>query len=134
MIRDFEAALIRNGLIAPTAGEVADIQDDGITLPFVGAAQAATLDTAPLEAYLQSVQQAAPAPATPAPSSRTDDRDPLGRGPPPAVLPAAPPTATQAGGQSRASYSALFPNDPIAPLVQQRELQQGIGSLVAGPR
>ena len=56
MIRDFEAALIRNGLIAPTAGEVADIQDDGITLPFVGAAQAATLDTAPLEAYLQSVE------------------------------------------------------------------------------
>ena len=105
-------------------------------LPFrgtlVGTAEAATFDTAPLEAYLQSVQQAAPAPATPAPPPGPTTATPSAGAPPPAVLPAAPP-ATQAGGQGRASYSALFPNDPIAPLVQQRELQQGIGSLV-GPR
>jgi hypothetical protein len=131
MIRDFEAALIRNGLIAPIAGEAADIQDDGITLPFVGAAQAATFDTAPLEAYLQSVQQPAPVPATPAPSPGPTTATPSAGAPPP-VAPAVPPTAPQAGG--RASYSALFPNDPISPLVQQREMQQGIGSLMAGPR
>jgi hypothetical protein len=104
-------------------------------LPFrgtlVGAAEAATLDTAPLEAYLQSVQQPAPVPATPAPSPGPTTATPSAGAPPP-VAPAVPPTAPQAGG--RASYSALFPNDPISPLVQQREMQQGIGSLMAGPR
>jgi hypothetical protein len=132
LARDLQAALVRNGLIVLAAGETAELQNEGITLPFVGTAEAATFDTAPLEAYLQSVQQAAPAPATPAPPPGPTTATPSAGAPPPAVLPAAPP-ATQAGGQGRASYSALFPNDPIAPLVQQRELQQGIGSLV-GPR
>jgi hypothetical protein len=34
-----------------------------------------------------------------------------------------------AAASPRASYAALFPNDAIAPLMQQREMQQGIGSL-----
>jgi hypothetical protein len=134
-LNDFQTYLTRAGLI-PSAplltGEVGRATDFDITLPQARAAEAATFDTAPLEAYLQSVQQAAPAPATPAPPPGPTTATPSAGAPPPAVLPAAPP-ATQAGGQGRASYSALFPNDPIAPLVQQRELQQGIGSLV-GPR
>jgi hypothetical protein len=134
-LNDFQTYLTRAGLI-PSAplltGEVGRATDFDITLPQARAAEAATFDTAPLEAYLQSVQQAAPAPATPAPPPGPTTATPSAGAPPPAVLPAAPP-ASQAGGQSRASYSALFPNDPIAPLVQQRELQQGIGSLV-GPR
>jgi hypothetical protein len=130
--RDLQASLVRNGLIVLGAGESERLQREGLPLPFVRPAQAATPDIAELEAYLQSVQQAAPAPATPAPPPGPTTATPSAGAPPPAVLPAAPP-ATQAGGQGRASYSALFPNDPIAPLVQQRELQQGIGSLV-GPR
>jgi hypothetical protein len=134
ILRDFEAALIRNGLIAPVAGEAADIQDEGITLPLVGAAEAATPDIAELEAYLQSVQPPAPAPATPAVPFQPTPATPSAGAPPPAAAPAGPPPAPRAGGPSGASYSALFPNDPISPLLQQREIQQGIGSLMAGPR
>jgi hypothetical protein len=130
--QDLRAALVRNGLISAAGGQSERLQREGVEVPFARPLQAATFDTAPLEAYLQSVQQAAPAPATPAPPPGPTTATPSAGAPPPAVLPAAPP-ATQAGGQSRASYSALFPNDPIAPLMQQRELQQGIGSLV-GPR
>jgi hypothetical protein len=129
--RRINAFLINAGL-QPARDEIEEAQFRTPLPSFVGTAEAATLDTAPLEAYLQSVQQAAPAPATPAPPPGPTTATPSAGAPPPAVLPAAPP-ATQAGGQSRASYSALFPNDPIAPLVQQREMQQGIGSLV-GPR
>jgi hypothetical protein len=129
--RRINAFLINAGL-QPARDEIEEAQFRTPLPSFVGTAEAATLDTAPLEAYLQSVQQAAPAPATPAPPPGPTTATPSAGAPPPAVLPAAPP-ATQAGGQGRASYSALFPNDPIAPLMQQREMQQGIGSLV-GPR
>jgi hypothetical protein len=58
--------------------------------------------------------------------------------PPPAAPvqappPGPPPSQQGAAAQPGASYAALFPNDPIASILQQREMQQGIGSL-AGPR
>ena len=130
--RRINAFLINAGL-QPAREEIEEAQFRTPLPSFVGTAEAATPESiAELEAYLQSVQQSAPAPATPAPPPGPTTATPSAGAPPPAVLPAAPP-ATQAGGQGRASYSALFPNDPIAPLMQQREMQQGIGSLV-GPR
>ena len=133
LARDTTSALARNGLLVLAAGETADIQREGedVLLP-VGAANAATPNAA-LEEYLQSVQQPAPAqPATPAASPRPTNATPAVGAPPPAV-PRAAPAAPRAGGQG-ASYSALFPNDPISPMLQQRELQQGIGALMPGPR
>lgn len=127
--RRINAFLINAGL-QPAREQVEEAQ---FRIPLVGAAEAATPDPAAIEAYLQSVQQSAPAPATPVAPPSPAPASPSAGAPPPAALPAAPP-ATQAGGQGRASYSALFPNDPIAPLVQQREMQQGIGSLMGGPR
>jgi hypothetical protein len=58
--------------------------------------------------------------------------------PPPAAPvqappPGPPPSQQGAAAQPGASYAALFPNDTIASILQQREMQQGIGSL-AGPR
>jgi hypothetical protein len=129
--RRINAFLINAGL-QPAREEVEDAQFRAPLPSFVSAAEAATPESiAELEAYLQSVQPPAPVPATPAPSPGPTTATPSAGAPPP-VAPAVPPTAPQAGG--RASYSALFPNDPISPLVQQREMQQGIGSLMAGPR
>ena len=129
LARDFQAALLRNGLIVLGAGESERVQRDGFPLgmPMVSSAP---IDTAPLEAYLQSVQSPPPAPAMPAPPLRPT---PAAGAPSPAAAPAAPPAAPRAGG-ARASYSALFPGDTISPLVQQRERDQGIGSLMSGPR
>jgi hypothetical protein len=130
--RRINAFLINAGL-QPARQEIEDITRAGITLPF-GAAQAATPDPAVLEQYLQSLQQAAPAPAIPAAAPQPAPAT-LPAGAPPPAAPAAVPTAPRAGGQQgRASYAALFPNDPIAPIVQQREIAQGIGSLMGGPR
>jgi hypothetical protein len=128
--RRINAFLIDAGL-QPAQQEIEETQ---FRLPIVGSAEAATLDTAPLEAYLQSVQPPAPAPATPAAAPQPTPATPSAGAPPPAALPAGPPPAPRAGGPSGASYSALFPNDPISPMLQQREMQQGIGSLMAGPR
>jgi hypothetical protein len=131
--RRMNAFLINAGL-QPARQEVEDITRAGIPLPFSGAAQAATLDPAVLEQYLQSLQQTAPAPAIPAAAPQPAPAT-LPAGAPPPAAPAAAPTAPRAGGQQgRASYAALFPNDPIAPIVQQREIAQGIGSLMGGPR
>ena len=128
--RRINSFLLSAGL-QPSREEMEDVPR--FRTPLVGAAEAATFDTAPLEAYLQSVQPPASTGATPAPPPRPTNATPPVGGTPP-VAPAAPPAAPRAGvPQSGASYSALFPNDSIAPLVQQRELQQGIGSLV-GPR
>jgi hypothetical protein len=132
--RDLQASLVRNGLIVLGAGESERLQREGLPLPFVRPAAAATPDIAELEAYLQSVQPPAPAPATPAAAPQPTPATPSAGAPPPAALPAGPPPAPRAGGSSGASYSALFPNDPISPMLQQREMQQGIGSLMAGPR
>jgi len=126
--RRINAFLIDAGL-QPAQEEIEDTQ---FRVPLVGAANAATPNAA-LEEYLQSVQQPAPAqPATPAASPRPTNATPAVGAPPPAV-PRAAPAAPRAGGQG-ASYSALFPNDPISPMLQQRELQQGIGALMPGPR
>ena len=132
--RRINAFLIDAGL-QPAQSEVQEtVENTRFRMPaVVGAAEAATPDIAELEAYLQSVQPNAPVPATPAPSPGPTTATPSAGAPPPAALPAAPPAAPRAGGQG-ASYSALFPNDPISPLLQQREIQQGIGSLMAGPR
>jgi uncharacterized membrane protein len=133
-LNGFQSYLTRAGLIpsAPlVTGEAGRTSDFEITLP---QARAATPDTAELEAYLQSVQPPAPAPATPAAAPQPTPATPSAGAPPPAALPAGPPPAPRAGGSSGASYSALFPNDPISPMLQQREMQQGIGSLMAGPR
>jgi hypothetical protein len=133
-LNDFQSYLTRAGLIpsAPlVTGEMGRTSDFEITLP---QARAATPDTAELEAYLQSVQPPAPAPATPAAAPQPTPATPSAGAPPPAALPAGPPPAPRAGGPSGASYSALFPNDPISPMLQQREIQQGIGSLMQGPR
>ena len=148
MLTDFEAALVRNALIAPVAGEISDIRDQGFVLPFdgspfAGAAQAATApDPAELEAYLQSIAppQAAPAPAAPALPPSPQGAAPQGAPPSPvpsSLRPAAgaqstpAPQSAEGGGMSTSpNYSALFPNDPIAPMMQQREMEQGIGSLM----
>ena len=124
--RRVNAFLVNAGL-QPAREEIEDVQ---FRLPLVGAAEAAPIDEAAIREYLESVQQPAPAPAStvppPMPSPQPSQQGAL---PPAAPLPQRP----QAGGQSRASYSALFPNDPISPMVQQREMEQGIGSLM-GPR
>jgi hypothetical protein len=135
VLNNFQNYLTRTGLIssAPLVTGEAGRLDFDATLPF-GAAQAATLDPAVLEQYLQSLQQTAPAPATPAAAPQPAPAT-LPAGAPPPAAPAAAPTAPRAGGQQgRASYAALFPNDPISPIMQQREIAQGIGSLMGGPR
>jgi hypothetical protein len=139
MIKDFEAALVRNALIAPIASEITDIRDSasfGLLPAPLGmdvqalqeslAAQPASQGM-DIQNYLDSV---APPPAAPAPVAPS--------APPPAAPvqappPGPPPSQQGAVASPRASYAALFPNDAIAPLVQQREMQQGIGSLT-GPR
>jgi hypothetical protein len=132
--RRINAFLVNAGL-QPAQSEVEEtVENTRFRLPIVGAAEAATPDIAELEAYLQSVQPPAPAPATPAVPFQPTPATPSAGAPPPAAAPAGPPPAPRAGGPSGASYSALFPNDPISPLLQQREIQQGIGSLMAGPR
>lgn len=91
----------------------------------------ASVDTAAapqdIQNYLDSVSAAPVAPPQVAPSAP----------PPAAPVQAAPPGPAPgqqgAVAQPGASYAALFPNDPIASILQQREMQQGIGSL-AGPR
>ena len=96
--------------------------------PFAGQAPADTAAaTQDLQNYLDSVAPPPAAPAQVAPSA-----------PPPAAPvqappPGPPPSQQGAAAQPGASYAALFPNDPIASILQQREMQQGIGSL-AGPR
>jgi hypothetical protein len=132
--RRINAFLVNAGL-QPAQSEVEEtVENTRFRLPIVGAAEAATPDIAELEAYLQSVQPPAPAPATPAAAPQPTPAIPSAGAPPPAALPAGPPPAPRAGGPSGASYSALFPNDPISPMLQQREIQQGIGSLMQGPR
>ena len=87
--------------------------------------------TADIQSYLDSVQPQPVAPPV-APSA-----PPAGNLPPAAApVQAPPPAPVQQGAAAspRASYAALFPNDAIAPLMQQREMQQremqqGIGSL-----
>jgi len=123
--RRINAFLVNAGL-QPAREEIEDTQ---FRIPLAGAAEAATVDEQAIRDYLESVQQPAPAPAPVAPPP-TPQPAPLQQG---ALPPAAAPLSVpQAGGQSRASYSALFPNDPISPMVQQREIQQGIGSLMGG--
>jgi hypothetical protein len=96
--------------------------------PFAGQAPADTAAaTQDLQNYLDSVAPPPAAPPQVAPSA-----------PPPAAPvqappPSPPPSQQGAAAQPGASYAALFPNDPIASILQQREMQQGIGSL-AGPR
>jgi len=123
--RRVNAFLVNAGL-QPAREEIEDTQ---FRIPLAGAAEAAPVDEHAIRDYLESVQQPAPAPAPtappPMPSPQPSQRGAL----PPA---AAPLSVPQAGGQSRASYSALFPNDPISPMLQQREMQQGIGSLMGG--
>ena len=124
--RRINAFLVNAGL-QPARDEIEETQ---FRIPLAGAAEAAPVDEAAIQEYLNSVQQPAPAPAPVAPPP-TPRPAPSQQG---ALPPAAPlPQTPQAGGQSRASYAALFPNDPISPMVQQREIQQGIGSLM-GPR
>ena len=128
--RRINAFLIDAGL-QPGQQEAREIAErTQFRVPLVSAAEAAPIDTAPLEAYLQSVQSPPPAPAMPAPPLR---QTPAAGAPSPAAAPAVPPAAPRAGG-ARASYSALFPGDTISPLMQQREMEQGIGSLMSGPR
>lgn len=82
--------------------------------------------TADIQSYLDSVRPQPVAPPV-APSA-----PPAGNLPPAAApVQAPPPAPVQQGAAAspRASYAALFPNDAIAPLMQQREMQQGIGSL-----
>lgn len=123
--RRVNAFLVSAGL-QPARDEIEDVQ---FRIPLAGAAEAAPVDEAAIRQYLDSVQQPAPAPAPTAPPPMPSPQ-PSQRG---ALPPAAPlPQMPQAGGQSRASYSALFPNDPISPMLQQREMQQGIGSLMGG--
>lgn len=137
MVRDFEAALVRNALIAPIASEVTDLRDR----------QAFSLLPAPLGMDLQALQESLDPPPESQGRRIMDLQNYLDSVAPPQVAPSAPPPAAPvqapppglppgqqgAVAQPGASYAALFPNDPIASLMQQREMQQGIGSL-AGPR
>jgi hypothetical protein len=121
-------AFLLNAGLQPARDEIEDVQFR-MVIPFAGPAAAAEVNPAQIEEYLRSLQQEAPAPAPVAPPP-TPQPAPLQQG---ALPPAAAPLSVpQAGGQSRASYSALFPNDPISPMLQQREMQQGIGSLMGG--
>ena len=111
------AALINAGFL-PTREEISEYDTQ---LPFsnvIPTATAAELpDASAIESYLQRSSN------QPGPVTNT--------------VPVAPPTAPNnnivpPAGSSRANYSALFPTDVVAPLINQRQ-QQGIGSLL-GPR
>ena len=123
MVKDFEAALIRNALIAPIASEVTDIRDSS----------AFSLLPAPMGMDVQALQESIAAQPAPVAPPQVAPSAPPPAAPVQAPPPGPPPSQQGAAAQPGASYAALFPNDPIASILQQREMQQGIGSL-AGPR
>jgi len=109
-----------------------DVEEMGIVpsgMPLVPPAAAAEMPSA--QQIQQYLQQTA-APTAPAPARAQNA--PLAPAP---QQPPAPPARTGGGAApvNRGSYAAMFPNDPISPLINQQQntqIQQGIGSL--GPR
>jgi hypothetical protein len=137
--RRINSFLVASGLQLPS-DQIEELRQQIPVGGFITPAAAATMpDPAELEAYLQSIAppQAAPAPAAPALPPPQQSAAPQGAPPSPvpsSLRPAAGAQSTpgpQGGGMSTSpNYSALFPNDPIAPMMQQREMEQGIGSLM----
>ena len=123
MVKDFEVALIRNALIAPIASEVTDIRDSS----------AFSLLPAPMGMDVQALQESVAAQPAPVAPPQVAPSAPPPAAPVQAPPPGPPPSQQGAAAQPGVSYAALFPNDTIASILQQREMQQGIGSL-AGPR
>jgi hypothetical protein len=83
------------------------------------------------QAFLDSARPAPVAPPPVAPSAPPAGSLPPAAAPVQAPSPMPAPTQQGAAASPRSSYAALFPNDTISPLMQQREMTQGIGSLGA---
>lgn len=106
-------AWLFNAGLQPAREEIEDAQ---FRMPLARPAEAATVDPAALQAYLDSVQPSSPAPAPtatpPAPSPQPSQQGAL---PPAAPLPQPP----QAGGspQTRQQYRQMFPNDMVSDMI-----------------
>jgi hypothetical protein len=128
-LNSFQNYLTRSGLIASAPLLTGGDLPEGESASFTQFPTGQGMDT-------QALQESV---ATPPASQGMDIQTYLNNlSAPPQVAPSAPPPGpppSQQGAvaQPGASYAALFPNDPIASILQQREMQQGIGSL-AGPR
>jgi len=81
-----------------------------------------------LQEYLS---RSRPAPA-PAPAAAPTAAPPAQAAPAPTSV--IPPSGAGPSPNTRASYSALFPGDVVSPLINQRQQQAGIASLMAPPR
>jgi len=118
-------ALINAGFL-PAREEIEDIEvlPQGIVRPLAAAEMPPETE---IESYLESVSP----PPVPQPSPNVR--------PAPAPVPPSPApqpvTPSGAGTNTRSQYATMFPNDPIANLIKEREAAQsgGIGSLM-GPR
>jgi hypothetical protein len=137
-LNSFQNYLTRSGLIASAPLLTGGDLPEGERASFTQFPTGQGMDTQALQEFV----------ATPPASQGMDIQTYLNSlSAPPQVAPSAPPPAAPvqapppgpppgqqgAVAQPGASYAALFPNDPIASILQQREMQQGIGSL-AGPR
>jgi hypothetical protein len=123
--KQLNAALVNAGL-ATTEDEFneVDFVPQGIVRPLAAAEMPSETE---IESYLESVTP----PPVPQPSPNVRPA-PAPVPPSPAPQPATP---SGAGTNTRSQYATMFPNDPIANLIKEREAAQsgGIGSLM-GPR
>ena len=99
---------------------------------FFPSAQPLAAAEMPSEQELQEyLSRSRPAPA-PAPAAAPTAAPPAQTAPAPTTV--IPPSGAGPSPNTRASYSALFPGDVVSPLINQRQQQAGIASLMAPPR